>query len=114
MNGDYKALPQPSSENRRVKKLGWFLQIAVWLSLGLGIYYFISSELNETKPIYKKLFVFIPFIILYILFIIYELYSQSFHDIMKQKHVKDLEEVLPPLVTAKPEIEWEARNRVGS
>ena len=107
MNGDYKALPQPSSENRRVKKLGWFLQIAVWLSLGLGIYYFISSELNETKPIYKKLFVFIPFIILYILFIIYELYSQSFHDIMKQKHVKDLEEVLPPLVTAKPEIEWE-------
>ena len=73
MNGDYKALPQPSSENRRVKKLGWFLQIAVWLSLGLGIYYFISSELSETKPIYKNyLFLF------HLLFFIFSLLSMSY------------------------------------
>lgn len=107
MNDDYKALPQPSSEPRRVRKSGWFLQIAVFVSLGLGIYYFISSKSEETKPIYKKLLVFIPFVILYILFIIYELTSQSFHDIKKQKNVKNLEDVLPPLVMAKPEIEWQ-------
>ena len=58
-------LPQPDapkrSGNRCLSCWCWFLQIAVWVSLGVGIFLFINNG---------EWTMFIPFAVCYILFII--------------------------------------------